>query len=90
VVSDKPVLILSGADDPITPPSWGDHVAQYLSNSKHFVVPGAGHGSTSRGCVPKLIGTFLNEASVRNLDPACLQSQHRPPFFVNYTGANQP
>jgi pimeloyl-ACP methyl ester carboxylesterase len=90
VVSSKPVLILSGADDPITPPSWGEHVAQSLKNSKHFVVPGAGHGSTPRGCVPQLIGKFLDEASVAGLDPACLQSQHRPPFFVNYTGADQP
>jgi pimeloyl-ACP methyl ester carboxylesterase len=90
VVSGKPVLILSGADDPITPPSWGDHVAQSLTNSKHFVVPGAGHITTPRGCVPQLIGQFLDQASVRDLDAACLQSQHRPPFFVNYTGADQP
>jgi len=90
VVSNKPVFILSGADDPITPPSWGDYVAQHLTNSKHFVVPGAGHGSTPRGCVPQLIGKFLDQASARDLDPACLQSQHRPPFFVSYTGADQP
>jgi pimeloyl-ACP methyl ester carboxylesterase len=90
VVSGKPVLVFSGVDDPITPPSWGDHVAQYLKNSKHFIVPGAGHGSTPRGCVPQLIGKFLDQASVKDLDPACLQSQHRPPFFVNYTGADQP
>jgi pimeloyl-ACP methyl ester carboxylesterase len=90
VVSAKPVLILSGADDPITPPSWGDHVAQSLKNSKHFVVPGAGHITTPRGCVPQLIGEFLDQASVQNLDPSCLESQHRPPFFVNYTGADQP
>jgi pimeloyl-ACP methyl ester carboxylesterase len=87
VVSNKPVLIFSGADDPVTPPSWGDHVAQYLKNSKHFIVPGAGHGSTGRGCVPKLMSQFLDQAGVKDLDPACLQSQHRPPFFVNYTGA---
>jgi pimeloyl-ACP methyl ester carboxylesterase len=90
IVSDKPVLILSGADDPVTPPSWGDQVAQHFKNSKHFVVPGAGHGSTPRGCVPELIGKFLDQASVNDLDPGCLQLQHRPPFFVNYTGAEQP
>ena len=90
VVSNKPVLIFSGADDPITPPSWGDEVAQHLTNSKHFIVPGAGHGSTPRGCVPELIGRFLDQGSAKDLDPSCLQSQHRPPFFVNYTGAEQP
>jgi pimeloyl-ACP methyl ester carboxylesterase len=90
VDSRNPVLIFSGQDDPITPPSWGAHVAEHLANSKHFVVPGAGHGSTARGCAPELMAKFLDQASVANLDPACLQSQHRPPFFVNYTGAGQP
>jgi len=89
VKSAKPVLILSGADDPITPSIWGDHVAQYLTNSKHFIVPGAGHGTTHLGCVPQLMGKFLDEASVANLDPSCVQSLHRPPFFTNYTGAEQ-
>jgi len=90
VTSAKPVLILSGADDPVTPPSWGDHVARHLSNAKHIIVPGAGHGTTPRGCVPKLMEQFLNEASPKNLDPACLSSQKRPPFFVTYTGAEKP
>ncbi|HXW93113.1 MAG TPA: alpha/beta hydrolase [Terriglobales bacterium] len=90
VSSSKPVLILSGIDDPITPPSWGDHVAQYLPNSKHFVVPGTGHGASGRGCAPLLMSKFLDEASVKNLDGSCLQAQHRPPFFVSYTGAEQP
>jgi pimeloyl-ACP methyl ester carboxylesterase len=89
VTSSKPVLILSGEDDPVTPPTWGEHVAQSLKNSKHMIVPGAGHITTPRGCVPKIIDQFLLEASVANLDPACLQLQHRPPFFVNYTGATQ-
>jgi pimeloyl-ACP methyl ester carboxylesterase len=90
VVSAKPVLIVSGTDDPITPPSWGDQVARSLTNAKHIVVPGSGHGSTGRGCVPQLVGKFLEQASVKDLDATCVQSQHRPPFFVNYTGADQP
>jgi len=87
VSSAKPVLVLSGEADPVTPPSWGEQVARTLSNSKHFIVPGAGHITTMRGCVPKLIGQFLDEASAAKLDPACLQAQHRPPFFAGYTGA---
>ncbi len=90
VVSNKPVLILSGMDDPITPPSWGEEVAHSLANSRHLVVPGSGHISTPRGCVPKLIGEFLDGANARNLDATCIDAQHRPPFFVNYTGATLP
>ena len=86
VVSSKPVLILSGEADPVTPPSWGEHIRQHLKNSKHFVVPGAGHGVSTLGCVPKLITKFLNEASPAGLDGACVSKQQRPPYFVNASG----
>lgn len=86
VRSDRPVLVLSGADDPVTPPVWGDRVAAQLANAKHIVVPGAGHNTLTRGCVPTLMQTFLAEASVASLDPSCLQTLGRPPFFVTPTG----
>jgi pimeloyl-ACP methyl ester carboxylesterase len=86
VVSDKPVLVLSGEADPVTPPEWGERVQKHLKNSKHIVVPGAGHGVSSLGCVPKIMMKFLDEASVTGLDASCVSSQKRPPFFVNYSG----
>lgn len=86
VTSERPVLILSGADDPVTPPAWGDHVAPHLPKSRHFVVPGAGHITLTRGCVPKLVEQFLSTASVDGLDPACTGTLTRPPFFVTPTG----
>ncbi len=86
VVSDRPVLILSGADDPVTPPVWGEHVKPTLSRSRHIVVPGAGHITLTRGCVPQLVGRFLDAASVDGLDPACTTTLTRPPFFVTPTG----
>jgi pimeloyl-ACP methyl ester carboxylesterase len=86
VVSDKPVLILSGEADPVTPPEWGESVQKNLKNSKHIVVPGAGHGVSSLGCMPKIMKKFLEEASVASLDTGCVSSQQRPPFFVNYSG----
>jgi pimeloyl-ACP methyl ester carboxylesterase len=86
VTSDRPVLILSGADDPVTPPTWGDQVASHLPNAKHIVVPGAGHITLTRGCVPQLVASFLDTASVAGLDPACTDVLKRPPFFVTPTG----
>src|SRR5437773_3211376 len=41
---DTPVLIFSGNMDPVTPPKYGDEVASYLPNSRHVVIPEAGHG----------------------------------------------
>jgi pimeloyl-ACP methyl ester carboxylesterase len=90
VASSRPVLIFSGADDPVTPPSWGESVAQHLSNVRHIIVPGAGHITLTRGCVPELVGRFLDEASSARLNSSCVSTLHRPPFFINYTGADQP
>jgi pimeloyl-ACP methyl ester carboxylesterase len=86
VASSKPVLIFSGDNDPVTPPFWGAHVAQTLPNSRHIVVPGAGHITLTRGCVADLVGQFLDRAGAATLDVDCVNSLTRPPFFTSYTG----
>jgi len=86
VVSSKPVLLLSGEDDPITPPSNAAHAAQTLSNSLSIVVPGQGHGNAFRGCIPKLMAEFVQQASVKGLDTACVNNIKPFPFFVRFTG----
>lgn len=86
VTSTKPALILSGENDPVTPPAWGEQVARSLSNSRHVVVPGAGHIALMRGCVRDLVAAFLDAGSAAGLDVACLETLKRPPFFTSYTG----
>ena len=44
VRSDIPTLILSGTLDPVTPLEWGEEVARQLTNARHLVVNGGGHG----------------------------------------------
>ena len=86
VRSDAPVLILSGQLDPITPPRWGEHVAQQLPNATHLIVSGTGHGAMGQGCVPRLVSRFLEDGSAANLDTSCVKQISRPPFFVSNTG----
>jgi pimeloyl-ACP methyl ester carboxylesterase len=86
VRSDKPVLLLSGELDPVTPPSWAAEAAKTLPGSLQVVVPGVGHGATIAGCVPALIARFLSDGSVAHLDPSCAEMQSRPPFFVSFAG----
>ena len=86
VVSDKPVLVLSGKLDPVTPPQWGDRVARHLSNAMHVVVPGAAHGTMAYGCVQRLMAQFIDEANVDSLDPDCAAGLDRPMFFHSNTG----
>jgi len=86
VVSDKPVLVLSGELDPVTPPRWGAMAAEHLSNSLHVVVPGAAHGTMGYGCVHRLMADFLDRGSVSDLDPSCVEELGRPMFFRSSTG----
>jgi pimeloyl-ACP methyl ester carboxylesterase len=81
VKSDKPVLILSGGLDPVTPPIFGDEVKKNFSNSVHFIAPQIGHGVSQHGCGPKLLKQFIEKASVEGLDGECLKRLPRPIYF---------
>ena len=48
----RPMLVLSGGADPVTPPRHGERVAQALgAKARHVVVPQAGHGVMGLGCM---------------------------------------
>ena len=81
VISAKPVLILSGGLDPVTPPPYGDEVKRNFSNSLHAIAPNIGHGVSRHGCGPKLIKKFIETASIADLDAKCLERVPRPLFF---------
>jgi pimeloyl-ACP methyl ester carboxylesterase len=90
VESAKPVLVLSGAEDPVTPPVWGERAAATLANARHIVVPATGHLVSPRGCVPLLMAEFLNTVDADALDATCLDSLRRPPFFTDRTRGENP
>jgi pimeloyl-ACP methyl ester carboxylesterase len=81
VKSDKPVLLFSGALDPVTPPSFAEETKKTFSNSLHFVAPNAGHGTSHLGCGPKIIKQFIEKASVADLNGDCLKRLPRPMFY---------
>lgn len=86
VVSAVAALILSGALDPVTPPSNGVIVARTLSNSLHVVVPGQGHGVVTRGCIPDQLSRFLETARPSAVDRACVARIKPVRFFVDLAG----
>ena len=81
-----PVLVLSGSEDPVTPPSYGDRVVRHLNNAIHVEVPGHGHNVLPRGCVPKITSQFIETASVESLDVECVEAMGPMPFFISTTG----
>jgi pimeloyl-ACP methyl ester carboxylesterase len=85
--SDRPVLILSGARDPVTPPRYGDQIMQGLSDARHLVLKGQGHAVLGRGCVPKLVEGFIADPDPKRLDASCLDRLGPTPDFVDFNGA---
>jgi pimeloyl-ACP methyl ester carboxylesterase len=85
VVSDVPVLLISGNMDPVTPPECGEEVARHLSNSRHVVIPHHAHmpdGLTNVDCLNNLMLEFLAKADPQSLDPGCVATMHPPPFAI--------
>lgn len=86
VRSAIPSLVLSGEDDPVTPPMWGEQVASTLSNSKHVIIPGTGHTAGGTGCGQRIMREFIEEGSPANLDTTCVDKVRRPAFFLSPAG----
>jgi pimeloyl-ACP methyl ester carboxylesterase len=86
VRSDKPVLIFSGMQDPVTPRRWGERVAETLPNSLHLVASGVGHGVFAYGCAADLISTFVANAALPR-STSCIEQLHTRPFFTTFGGS---
>ncbi|MFN8443391.1 MAG: alpha/beta hydrolase [Caldilineaceae bacterium] len=86
VQSDRPVLLLSGQADPVTPPSNAEQVAQKLSNSLQIVAPGQGHNVIMRGCIPRIFADFIEKGTAQGLDTTCVNDLKPMPFFINPSG----
>lgn len=90
IKSDLPVLALSGAVDPVTPPYWGEQVKAGLTNLTHIVAPGGHHIVTSEGCIAQLITAFITTGDGKSLDVSCVKNIqplaiYIPPSFMENT-----
>ena len=85
--SDKPVLLMSGQYDPVTPPRYGDEVLKGLTDARHLVAPGQGHNVIAAGCMPKLVKRFVEDLKPKQLDASCLQRLQPTPMFIDFNGA---
>ena len=83
VRSTRPVLLLSGTHDPVTPPRWGHEAARHLPNAKHVVVPGC-HG-VGGPCITSIQRRFLATANAKHLDTSCAKSVRLPRFVMPKT-----
>jgi pimeloyl-ACP methyl ester carboxylesterase len=87
VVSERPVLLLSGEYDPVTPPAYAESLMHSgLGNARHIIGSGQGHGLASVGCVPNLLEDFVANPDLAALDPTCLAREPPMPFFLSFQG----
>lgn len=86
LTSDVPSLLLSGELDPVTPPRYAERVLQGLPNGRHLVVRGQGHGTLSLGCMPRLLGQFMETTDAAALDAGCLSAMSYVPPFTSFNG----
>jgi len=78
VTSDVPTLVLAGEYDPITPPAWGQQVADTLSRRFFYVFPGVGHGAaTAHECPTGIMHAFVNNPAAEP-DTSCLGGMGGP------------
>jgi pimeloyl-ACP methyl ester carboxylesterase len=85
VDTDVPMLLISGASDPVTPPSEADKVAAHAKRARKVVLADHGHIGVVRGCVPRLVADFLDAPEM--LDVSCAARTAVLPLF---NGANGP
>jgi pimeloyl-ACP methyl ester carboxylesterase len=84
--SEIPVLALSGEMDPVTPPIYADRALEHLSNARHLVLPGQGHGQLAIGCMPRIVARFIASASTQELGEECLKGIAPTPFMISSSG----
>jgi pimeloyl-ACP methyl ester carboxylesterase len=80
-----PVLLLSGGDDPATPPRHAERAAKALGAlARPVVVAHAGHGVMGVGCARDVVFRFIDAedaAGALKVDAQCLTGVPRPPAF---------
>ena len=82
----QPVLILSGALDPMTPPRHAARVVAALgSKARSVSVANAGHGILGVNCISDVVFRFIDapdESAALGVDAGCAQAIPRPLAFI--------
>lgn len=86
VVSDVPVLLVSGERDPVTPPVYAAQAAETFSNSLNLVARGQAHSVMRHRCVQDVVTAFIEAGDITTPDTSCFESIEASPFFTTLLG----
>ena len=88
VISDVPVLMLTGSRDPVTPPSYAEQTAVHFSNSLVLTAEGLGHAVIWNYCMREIAAEFMEQGSTTNIDTSCVEKIKPATFFTSILGPN--
>jgi pimeloyl-ACP methyl ester carboxylesterase len=86
VVSDLPVLLMSGERDPVTPPHYAAQTAETFPNSLNLVARGQAHSVMRTICLRDITTDFIAKGSIEDLDITCVENIQPAPFFTSLLG----
>ena len=86
VVSDLPVLLMSGERDPVTPPHYAALTAETFPNHLNLVARGRSHSVMKHVCMRDIATQFIESGSVENIDTTCVDDIRPAPFFTSLLG----
>jgi pimeloyl-ACP methyl ester carboxylesterase len=82
--SEVPVLFISGALDPVTPPDWAAETATRFPASRHVIVAQGGHMLEGMSgidtCLDRVVPEFVAKATAASIDMACFDRMEAGPF----------
>jgi len=84
--TDVPVLLLSGGNDPVTPPGYAEQARKGLQNNLHVILKDLGHGQIVAPCMDGVLARFLARGTTQGLDISCTRNVHPMPFFTTLAG----
>jgi pimeloyl-ACP methyl ester carboxylesterase len=88
LVSNIPVLLMSGERDPVTPPAYAATVAESLQNHLNLVAKGRGHAVIKNHCMRGIATDFVESADPAEVDTSCVEKILPSPFFTSLLGPN--
>ncbi|MBL8298914.1 MAG: alpha/beta fold hydrolase [Rhodanobacteraceae bacterium] len=78
-----PILMISGALDPVTPPRSAEAAGKSMRHQQHLVVDGGAHINSHLGCIPRLIARFIEQGDGSLLDTTCAAAIRAAPFMAS-------
>lgn len=82
ITSDIPTLVMTGSLDPITPPRWGQGIAERFEHAHFVEFPYTGHGVVAaHACGAAVMRMFLDVPQATP-DTSCVQAEVTAPAFT--------